>query len=119
MRSGWVIRVLTDVEVSLLALKTIESAADFTRRRGRVSFFGFIDVPAEMASLAEIAILFLLDSSPSALNLYASGAAVGFVLRQRAARGGAVLDRATRAAAPSALRHVHRYAQERESRSRT
>lgn len=81
----------------VFALKTYRARADYAAgARGRVSFFGFIDVPAEMASLAEIAILFLLDSSPSALNLYASGAAVGFVLAAYETRAMRCLDRATR-----------------------
>ncbi len=84
----------------VFALKTYRARADFAAgARGRVSFFGFIDVPAEMASLAEIAILFLLDSSPSALNLYASGAAVGFVLAANESRAMRCLDRATRGVA--------------------
>jgi hypothetical protein len=65
----------------VFALKTYRARVDFrTGYRGRVSFFGFIEVPAEMASLAEIAILYMLDSSPAMLNLYGSGALVGFVL---------------------------------------
>ena len=65
----------------VFALKTYRARIDHARGyRGRVSFFGFIDVPAEMASVAEIVILALLDSSPTALNLYGAGAAVGFMV---------------------------------------
>jgi hypothetical protein len=65
----------------VFALKTYRARVDYARGyRGRVSFFGFIDVPAETASVAEIVILALLDSSPTALNLYGAGAAVGFMV---------------------------------------
>ena len=65
----------------VFALKTYRARIDYARGyRGRVSFFGFIDVPAETASVAEIVILALMDSSPTALNLYGAGAAVGFMV---------------------------------------
>ena len=81
----------------LFALKTYRARADFAAGvRGRVSFFGFIDVPAEMASLAEIAILYMLDSSPAMLNVYASGAVVGLALASFESSAMNALARATR-----------------------
>lgn len=65
----------------LFALKTYRASVDYRDGiRGRVSFFGFIDVPAHFAALAEIAILYMLDHSPASMNLYLSGCFVGFVL---------------------------------------
>ena len=82
----------------LFALKTYRARADFAAGyRGRVSFFGFIDVPAELASLAEIAILYMLDSSPAMLNLYGAGAVVGFTLASFESAAMGALARATRA----------------------
>lgn len=82
----------------LFALKTYRARADFAAGyRGRVSFFGFIDVPAELASLAEIAILYMLDSSPAMLNLYGAGAVVGFTLASFESVAMRALARATRA----------------------